>query len=559
MRWLLWLLVLASSTASAQVARPPVAAGLEAELELGFAGRYAAGYWGPAELTISASSPTPLVVELEVTEGGPYRGEVQAIYQLVVAGGGQRKTYLYPYLPERTNPVQLRIYQDGELALEKSWELPTSAPPLVLVVGERLGALAGVLPELAGRVAQVRPSTLPPDPLGYDGVRALLLSDYLGPLGSGVTGWVRSGGHLIVALGEDALAIDSGLAALLPVTVEAVGSRDQLFGQAVESFAASVARAKAGAAARYDHGWLWIATIPQGAGQVSYVGFDPLRPPAARWPGAALVLQELLALDIPEPDLVPLARKIGAYHRLDTGRSKLLAVLAVAGYVALVAALTALLRGKSLSHWGWLGGLVMAATVLALGGAGKGESRFTVWLGAARSGEPWAHAAQLTSYVSLAGGTGQFPYPSRLALPPRSSSGQVAGHYRFAVQDGQMSFHVGPWEQRQVVAPALLPLAWAWQRRGSQIVLDGSAALSQVVLVEAGGYFRLGQLLPGVPVTLGEAQGREEAQRNWPSADDGLTPALYGERWAQLEELGVARARLYARDQQGVYWEVWAP
>jgi hypothetical protein len=192
--------------------------------------------------------------------------------------------------------------------------LPASTRLVAIAGDERPDGL-----DLPGvQVTWVRPESLPEDWKGYASLEALLwldasVSDVRGPNAmESLRTWVSSGGHLVVAR-ADRLGVESpALADLLPVRLR--GSREL---QTLEGFRTlpGIGPPPAGKVAvlestrlrgriRLSEGDLpLVVEGAKDAGRVTFVGFDPARPPIARWAGARPFWSWLLGLPLdPRPD-----------------------------------------------------------------------------------------------------------------------------------------------------------------------------------------------------------------------------------------------------------------
>jgi hypothetical protein len=161
-------------------------------------------------------------------------------------------------------------------------------------------------------VAHLDLDSLPPDPLGWEGLDVLILSDVdTTVFGSerlqALEAWVAHGGHLIVGGGAGAARTVAGVADLLPVKVEGTRSVDDLWALS-EQAAASVAAGPfaVAEAALLDgdvlieqDGLILLARRIHGTGKVDFLAFAADLNPFIRWADNVQLWEEIV-----EPEAV---------------------------------------------------------------------------------------------------------------------------------------------------------------------------------------------------------------------------------------------------------------
>jgi len=165
-----------------------------------------------------------------------------------------------------------------------------------------LNFLSDVAPSGGAAVAHLALEALPPDPLGWEGLDVLVLSDVdttvlTGAQRRALEAWLAHGGHLIVGGGAGAARTVAGVEDLLPVTVGGVHPVDDLWALGERVGALTVEGPYAVAEAALKTGEVLIAQEegddqsdivlwarrPYGAGKVDFLAFDAGLNPFARW------------------------------------------------------------------------------------------------------------------------------------------------------------------------------------------------------------------------------------------------------------------------------------
>lgn len=339
-RSILALLILAATIALVPRPTPAIAAEgvpLTVEkVEIGFGGKYKAGYWAPVWLTLRAGSqPVRGDLSLESTDGDNipviFAAEPPAEIHLAK---GQSATFLryVKFGPVRA-PLALLIQREGQTILrhDLSRLLPAallSTRELVVTLGPEAGVdeairlvkRADELAYAAGRVEDV--ARLPDRWWGYEGVSWLLVTtgqdDFFRQLSgeqfAALREWVLLGGHLILSTGErgeQVLASDSPWRDFVPaeslavaplrqtIGLESFGGAAFVFGEddasrpritVLQGIAGRVLLDETGATG----GRPLVVQSPVGLGQVTFVAFDLNHPALANWPGRGRLLANLL-------------------------------------------------------------------------------------------------------------------------------------------------------------------------------------------------------------------------------------------------------------------------
>lgn len=278
------LLLLPSAVAGAQEAGPTL------EIALGFDG-YCRGAWCPVSVVI-ANEASDIEGELRLffaSDGDVYAREV-----VLPAHSRKAYTLLLPFETRSTSRLNVRLSSgDQELAsdqvrltwLEEDDRLcgVVASDPSALSF---LGDLAPAGGEAVSAVAALDLATLPPDPLGWEGLSVLVLSDTdtaaLDPdQRRALEIWVAHGGHLIVGSGASSNAA-SGVADLLPVVVGGTRSVDELtaLGELIDApvapgpYPVSEAVLRDGTALIQQSDLILLARRELGMGRVDFLAFE---------------------------------------------------------------------------------------------------------------------------------------------------------------------------------------------------------------------------------------------------------------------------------------------
>lgn len=290
----------------ARMGEPLVAqeAGPTMRVIVGFDSYCRRGDWCPIYAVLS-NEGADVEGELHITVGGG-RGTDSDLYaRRVVLPAHSRKAYTL-YLP----PAGLAVRSHLTVQLLAGDKALSSEQVAVMWLDEedRLYGVASSSPSALNFLSDVAPAggrarvahldleVLPPDPLGWEGLDVLILSDVDTTVLSSerrqaLETWVVHGGHLIVGGGAGAARTVAGVADLLPVTVGGTRSVDDLrvLGEQADAPVAAGPYAVAEAALRdgevlvEQDDLILLARRTYGAGKVDFLAFDPDLNPFTRW------------------------------------------------------------------------------------------------------------------------------------------------------------------------------------------------------------------------------------------------------------------------------------
>ena len=292
------LLTWAWNTAAAQQEGPTMA------IIAGFDGYCRQDGWCPVYVVLS-NEGTDVEGELRVSAPGTGSvGRPPDIYlRHVVLPAHSRKAY-FLYVPYRARARQLdvqlvagtRVLATQELSLrnldeeDRLYGIVSSNP-------SALNFLSDVAPAGGqGAVAHLSLETLPPDPLGWEGLDVLVLNDVDttaldADQRQALATWLSHGGHLIVGGGAGAAQTAAGVADLLPVTVQAVRTVDTLDGLgevvngpvATGPYPVAEVSLREGQALIQQDDLILVARREVGAGTVDFLAFDAGLNPFTQW------------------------------------------------------------------------------------------------------------------------------------------------------------------------------------------------------------------------------------------------------------------------------------
>jgi len=305
--WIIWFVV------AVLVWAPEPAAAQEGSLALqvraGFDGYCHGSDWCPV-VVVATNEGADVEGELDLIVGGTSIGTVPNVYaRRVVLPAHSRKAYFFllppAESPPRDHPTVQLVAGGAVLSAEQAvltwlreedrlYGVASSSPSALNFLGDVAPA--------GGRaaVAHLNLEALPPDPLGWDGLDVLVLTDVdTTALGSdqrqALETWVAHGGHLVVGGGAGAARTVAGLADLLPVVVggtravDDLGPLGELWGAPIAPGPYAVAEVvlrdgEALIRQQDERGDLiLLARRTTGAGKVDFLAFDAGLSPFARW------------------------------------------------------------------------------------------------------------------------------------------------------------------------------------------------------------------------------------------------------------------------------------
>lgn len=306
--------VAAGVRSSAAASAPAV----DMQVRVGFGGRCRLGAWAPLRVVLkTTASRLDGSLRISVPGDRPFvgaRAKTSYVSALTLPPHSTCETRLIIPIEERTGSFEAAVEAGGAILASQSVDLARTCVDGSLVVtvssearrpppGLASAAAASVTCEAASR-------DLPEDPLGYEGVVAVVLplscalrvSD---PQVAALDSWTRQGGDLIL-LGDAGtpLPLPPPLSDLVPV--EIVGqammasfpSLSRRYGG--ESVAQAPAVVLAGHLKREaravveDAGVPLLAAMRRGAGEITLMAFDPSSAPFCNWAGLARLWQEIL-------------------------------------------------------------------------------------------------------------------------------------------------------------------------------------------------------------------------------------------------------------------------
>jgi hypothetical protein len=273
------------------------------------------GDWCPIYAVLS-NEGADVEGELRIAVSGGSGTDPDLYATRVVLPAHSRKAYTL-YLP----PAGLSVRSDFMVRL-LAGDKVLSAEEVVVTRLDREDRLYGVassspsalnfLSDVApvggtAKVAHLDLETLPPDPLGWEGLDVLILSDvdttvFSGEQRRALETWVAHGGHLIVGGGAGAARTVAGVADLLPVAVGGTRSVNHLWalGQrsgapvATGPYAVAEAALRDGVVLIEQDDLILLARRVYGAGRVDYLAFDPDLNPFLHWDGNVRLWEEIV-------------------------------------------------------------------------------------------------------------------------------------------------------------------------------------------------------------------------------------------------------------------------
>lgn len=304
----LTLLVTVCGSAAAQEG------GVTMTVAVGFDGYCRAGAWCPVHVTIS-NQGSDLEAELRVSEPPSLGAQQPDVYRRhVVLPTTSRKAYTL-YVPANSIS-ELRvalIAEDGAVATHtaavRSLRVDARLYGVVAATPSDLNFLADVVPAGSqGAVAHLDLERLPVHSLGWEALDVLVLNDVDTTVleasqHRALETWLSRGGHLIVGGGAGAGQTAAGLGDLLPVTMGAVRTLDDLkgLGQYLGvpiapdgPYPVVEATLTEGQVLIEQEGTILVARRHIGAGVVDILTFDAGLNPFTRWEHGRRLWRSLL-------------------------------------------------------------------------------------------------------------------------------------------------------------------------------------------------------------------------------------------------------------------------
>jgi hypothetical protein len=270
---------------------------------VGFDGYCRAGAWCPVHVTLANQGPD-LEAELRVSQPPALGAQQSDVYHRpVTLPTTSRKAYTLYVPADSLGELQVTLVPAEGGVIRQSVTV-RSLPGDVRLYGvvaatpSDLNFLADVAPiGTQGAVAHLSLERLPSRPLGWEALDVLVLNDVdttalAADQRQALETWLAQGGHLVVGGGAGAAQTAAGLSDLLPVTVGAVQSVDDLAGlgqylgvsTAPDGPYPVVDATLTEGEVLIDQGeMILVARRQVGAGTVDYLAFDAGLNPFARW------------------------------------------------------------------------------------------------------------------------------------------------------------------------------------------------------------------------------------------------------------------------------------
>ncbi len=309
-RFVLILLAISALLPLAVSAQPTTSltsqtANLSMEVRAGFDGycrTAAGGRWCPFYIVL-ANEGADITGELQIAVGNTGGSEPDRYVAAVMLPSHSRKAY-FLYIPPNNTASNVTVFlYSGPRVLDSQTVTLSWLGEKDRLYGVASGDLSALnfLVDVApaggkAAVARVNLDMLPPDPLAWEALDVLIVSDVDTTVLSreqrkALEIWISQGGQLIVGGGAGAARTAAGLADLLPTTIGATRSVDNLraldaqFGlkTAPGPYAVADSTLRDGSALIVQDGLILLARRPHGAGQVDFLAFDAAINPFGRW------------------------------------------------------------------------------------------------------------------------------------------------------------------------------------------------------------------------------------------------------------------------------------
>jgi hypothetical protein len=310
--WIILTLVILS----AWTVRPASAqddAGLTLSASVGFDGYCRTNTWCPVYVVLS-------------NEGADLEGELQVSLENVADADVYVRAITLPAHSRKAFSFSLPLYNFTsrpevrvKLLARKETLVSKTVTAVLVEEGERLYGFVSSSPsELnflstvapigkKARSAQLDLASLPPDPLAWEGLDALVLNDVdttalRDEQRQALERWVAHGGHLIVGGGAGSAGTVAGLPDLLPVSIDGTRSVDDLWGLgefvgapvASGPYAIVEATLREGVALVEQDGAILVARRAYGGGGVTFLAFDAGINPFVDWDDNVVLWRLLL-------------------------------------------------------------------------------------------------------------------------------------------------------------------------------------------------------------------------------------------------------------------------
>ncbi|MEW6228952.1 MAG: hypothetical protein AB1700_12835 [Bacillota bacterium] len=306
--------VAAGARSSAAASAPPVAM----QVRVGFGGRCRPGAWAPLRVVLeTTASRLDGSLRISVPGDGRFigaRAKTSYVSALTLPPHSTYEARLVIPIEERTGSLEAAVETGGAILASQAVDLARTCVDGSLVVTVLSGARRpppGLTSAAAAFVTcEAASRDLPEDPLGYEGVVAVVL-----PLScalrvsvaqvAALDSWTRQGGDLVL-LGDAGtpLPLPPPLSDLVPVEIVGQAMMASFPSLSRRYGGDSVAQAPAVALAGHlkgearavveDAGVPLLAAMRWGAGEITLMAFDPSSAPFCNWPGLARLWQEIL-------------------------------------------------------------------------------------------------------------------------------------------------------------------------------------------------------------------------------------------------------------------------
>jgi hypothetical protein len=317
--------------------------GLSLSVEAGFDGWYKSAYWLPVYIS-AANSGAAIDGELRLVISDGPGNETIYTTPLDLPTQSDKRVTMVVKVPRSLTSLEVDLVVNGRSlgsATTRTGGL-RNLPPHTLLYGVVTpdGGSFDFLADVDGRrgesaVAYLSPQHLPDTPPAWSSLDVLILHDtdssqFSPAQRQALTGWIQSGGQLVVVGGPGWQPTSSSLADWLPVTpqgVENIDSLPALSQQAGVAFNSSgpylvtSSSLRQGELLWHQEGLPLLARRDWGEGGVYFLALDPTLAPLRGWTGQPVLWQSIAGQ---VPDLTPWSQGI------QNGRSAVTAVSTLA-------------------------------------------------------------------------------------------------------------------------------------------------------------------------------------------------------------------------------------